>query len=119
MIQPRSLDVILREFSEEYKVWAIQADSGKYLVIPDLRFPGRRPILFFKSEYDASRLLGAVLKVRPRLEDQKLVAVEVRLLEALRRVAADKNRSQVDSFVIQSANEVSDFITQFKPTRMT
>jgi hypothetical protein len=115
MIQPMSIDVILREFSEEYRAWVIEAESGKCLAIPDRRFPGRKPILFFKTEYDASRLLGAVLKARPMFESQRLVAVEVRLLETLRRVASDKNRGQTDSFVIHSANEVSDFISQLKP----
>jgi hypothetical protein len=114
MIQPMSLDVILKEFSEEYRVSAIQAQNGKYLAVPDQRFPGRKPLLFFKTEYDASRLLQAVLKARPRLETQNLAVVEVRLLETLRRVAADKNRGQTDSFVIHSANEVSDFISQIK-----
>ena len=115
MIQPMSLDVVLREFSEEYKVWVIQAISGKYLVVPDNRFPGRRPIVFFKSRYDSSRLRDAILKVRPALEPQRLIEVEVCLLETLRGVAADKSRAQADSFVILSPNEVSDLIGQLKP----
>jgi hypothetical protein len=115
MIQPMSLDLIVKEFSEEYRVWTVQAESGKYLAIPDHRFPGRKPLLFFKTEYDALRLLDALLKARPALESQRLVAVEVRLLETIRRVAADKNRGQTDSFVIHSATEVSDFISQLKP----
>ena len=115
MIQPMSLDVVLREFSEEYKVWVIQAINGKYLAVPDNRFPGRRPIVFFKSRYDASRLLDAILRVKPGLETQRLIEVEVRLLETLRGVAADRSRAQADSFVIVSPNEVSDLISQFKP----
>ena len=71
--------------------------------------------MFFKTEYDALRLLDALLKARPALESQRLVAVEVRLLETIRRVAADKNRGQTDSFVIHSATEVSDSISQLKP----
>ena len=115
MIQPMSLDVVLREFSEGYKAWVIQANSGKYLVIPDNRFPGRRPIVFFKSRYDATRLLDAILKLRPVLIPQGLIEVEVRLLETLRGIAADRSRAQADSFVILSPNEVSDLISQFKP----
>ena len=115
MIQPMSLDVVLPEFSEEYKAWVIQAISGRYLAIPDNRFPGRRPIVFFKSRYDASRLLDAILKARPVLEPQRLSEVEVRLLETLRGIAADRSRAQADSFVILSPNEVSDLISQFKP----
>lgn len=115
MIQPMSLDVVLREFSEEYRAWVIQANSGRYLVIPDNRFPGRRPVAFFKSRYDASRLLKAILKVRPGLETQMPIEVDVRLLETLRGIAANRSRAQADSFVILSPNEVSDLIIQFKP----
>ena len=114
MIQPTSLDVILREFSEDYRVWAIQGKSEKYLVIPDLRFFGRRPILFFKNRYDASRVLDAVLRARPAFEGQRLVAVEVRLLKTLREVKADKSPAYADSFVVYPPNEVSEFISQFK-----
>jgi hypothetical protein len=104
MIQPLSLDVVLEEFSEEYKAWVIQGKSGQYLVIPDNRFPGRRPIRFFMSELDASRVVDAVLQAKPQLAGQNLVPVEVRLLEALRGVAADKNPSHADSFVVHSPN---------------
>jgi hypothetical protein len=115
MIQPMSLDVVIREFTEEYKAWVIQANNGRYLMVPDNRFPGRRPVVFFKSRYDASRLLNAILKVRPVLEPQGLIEVEVRLLETLRGIAANRSRAQADSFVILSPNEVSDLIIQFKP----
>jgi hypothetical protein len=110
-----SPDVVLREFSEEYMAWVIQANSGKYLVIPDNRFPGRRPIVFFKSRYDASRLIEAITKVRPGLETKGLIEVEVRLLETLRGIAADRRRAQADCYVILAPNEVSDLIRQFKP----
>lgn len=115
MIQPMSLDVVLPEFSEDFKAWVIQAINGRYLAIPDYRFPGRRPIVFVKSRYDASRLLDALLKARPVLEPQRLIEIEVRLLETLRGVAADRSRTQADSFVILSPNEVSDLMSQFKP----
>jgi hypothetical protein len=54
MIQPQSLDVLLGEYSEQQLVWAIRAWSGKFLSLPDQRFPGRRPVRFFTSEYDGS-----------------------------------------------------------------
>jgi hypothetical protein len=97
----------------------IQAISGRYLVVPDNRFPGRRPIVFFKSRYDASRLLEAILKVRPALEPQRLIEVEVRLLETLRAIAADRSRAQADSFVILSSNEVSDLMSQLRTKATT
>jgi hypothetical protein len=114
MIQPIPLDVILREYPQEYKVWVIQARNGNYLVIPDNRFPSRRPILFFKSEYDASRLLDAALTVRPFLVAQGFVAIEVRLLEVLRRLAAEKNWTHANRFVVYSPSEVSECISKFK-----
>jgi hypothetical protein len=114
-----SLDVVLQEYAEDNKVWVIQANSGRFLVVPDMRFPGRRPIVFFKSRYDASRLLEAILRVRPVLESQKLIEVQVRLLETIRGVAADRSKAQADSFVILSPNEVSDLISQFKPKATT
>ena len=49
------------------------------------------------------------------MEPQGLVEVEVRLLETLRKIAANRSRAQADSFVILSPNEVSDLIIQFKP----
>ena len=115
MIQPMSPDVVLREFTEDYKAWVIQAKSGKYLVIPDNRFPGQRPIVFFKGRYDASRLLEAIVRAKPWLETQGLIEIEVRLLDTLRGIAADRRRAQADSFVILTPNEVSDLFRQFKP----
>jgi hypothetical protein len=115
MIQPLSLDVVLEEFSEKYKAWVIQGKNGKYLVIPDNRFPGRRPIRFFMSKLDAARVVDAVLQVKPELKAQKLVATEVNLRQALRGVAADNDPSHADSFVVHSPNEVYEFVSQLKP----
>jgi len=114
MIQPLSLDVILEEFSEEYKAWVIQGKNGKYLIIPDDRYPGRRPIRFFMSKLDASRVVEAVLQVKPELGAQKLAAVEVNLLQALRGVAADNDPTHADSFVVHTPNEVYEFVSQLK-----
>jgi hypothetical protein len=48
------------------------------------------------------------------LETQGLIEVEVRLIDTLRGIAADRSRAQADGFVILSPNEVSDLIRQFK-----
>jgi hypothetical protein len=114
MIQPQSLDVFLGEYSELQKVWAIQARSGRYLAIPDHRFPGRRPVRFFTTEYDAQRVIEAVLEVRPVLDALKLEVVEVLLLEALRSIKADKTPPRADSFVINSPDEVYAILRQLK-----
>jgi len=115
MIQPSSLDVILEELAEDYKAWVIQGKNGKYLVIPDDRYPGRRPVRFFMSKLDASRVVDAVLQVKPELGAQKLVAIEVNLKQALRGIAADNDPSHADSFVVHSPNEVYEFVNQLKP----
>jgi len=114
MIQPRLLGVTPGEFSEEYRAWAIQGKSGKYLTIPDLRFPGRITIRFFTTEYDASRVLDAVLDVRPELDVHKLIPVEVRLLEVLRRTAAEKTPPRAESYTVHSPGEVYAFVKQIK-----
>ena len=114
MIQPMSLNVILGDFSRDDKAWTLQGKSGRYLVIPDERFPGRRPIRFFKSKYDACRVLEALLKSRPALLDQKLIAIEVRLLDALQGDESKSSRAHADSFVVNSLDEVFELICQIK-----
>lgn len=115
MIQPLSLDVIEGEFSEDYKAWVIQGKNGKFLVIPDNRFPGRRPIRFFMSELDADRVLNAVLDANPSLKKQRLVSVQVQLLESLRGLARETDPERADSFVVHSPIEVYEFLGQPKP----
>lgn len=110
MIRPLSLDVIEGEFSEEYSAWTIRADNGKFLVIPDPRFPGRKPIRFFMSEADARRVMDAVLHVKPELGRTKLAPVQLPLLDSLRRIALDSNQDHADSFVVHSPNEVYEFL---------
>jgi len=64
--------------------------SGKYLTIPDNRFPGRRPVRFFMSRLDVNRVLTEVLKVNPSLAAENISPVSVKLLQALRSIAVDK-----------------------------
>jgi len=114
MIQPVSLTVMPGDRSLKYRAWVLQGRSGRYLVIPDDRFPSRKPIRFFTNEYDASRVLDAALALRPALAAHKLVAVEVDLSEALEEAAAEGNLSHADSFVVLDPGEVYDFIAQLK-----
>ena len=118
MIQPQSLDVLLGEYSEGFRVWAIQAWSGKFLAIPDQRFPGRRPIRFFTSAYDAMRVRDAVLDAKPAFFKLKFEIVEVSLLQALRKAKTDKTPPRADSFVLNTPDEVYAIISQLrqKPT---
>jgi hypothetical protein len=114
MIQPQSFDVIPGGYSEPCRVWAIQGRSGKYLAIPDHRFPGRRPIRFFTSQVGAARIMNTVLELKPVLEKQKLVVVEVGLLAALRKVNADKTPPLADSFVVNTPDEVFELVTYLR-----
>jgi hypothetical protein len=114
MIQPRRIDPTIRDYPEEFTVWALEGRSGRYLAIRDRRFPGRIPIRFFTSDYDASRVLEAILEVRPELADHGLITIQVRLIDALRKIAADKTPPRPDSYVVHTPSEVFDFISQLR-----
>jgi hypothetical protein len=111
MTQPLPLDTVLSEFSEQSHAWVLQSKRhGTFLMIPDHRFPGRRPVRFFMSQADAARMLTEVLKVNPSLAGQQITPVSVKLLQALRDIAADKTPGHADSFVVHSPNEVFEFL---------
>ena len=113
MTQPLPLDTVLNEFSEDSDAWVLRSKrQGNFLVIPDHRFPGRRPVRFFMSKADAARMLAEVLKANPSLASESLTPVSVKLLQALRGIAADKTPGHADSFVIHSPNEVFEFLHQ-------
>ena len=88
--------------------------SGAFLLILDNRFPGKRPIRFFMSQADAVRVIDAILQAKPGLIPQKLVAVQVRLLDSLRGIAKDRNPDNADSFVVHSPNEVYEFVNSLQ-----
>jgi hypothetical protein len=115
MMEPLALDVIQEGFSEDYKAWVIQGKNGKYLVIPDNRFPNRKPIRFFMSQADADCVLKAVLRVNPSLVKRGLISVQVQLLESLRGLARKENPEHADSFLVHSPNEVYEFLGRVKP----
>lgn len=108
MTQPLPLETLLAEFGDDYKAWVLRgAIAGKYLVVPDDRYPGRRPIRFFMSKKDADRLLAAVLEINPGMAADRIEPVEVNLHAAMRGIAAAKTPGNADS---HSPNEVFDFI---------
>lgn len=111
MTQPLPLDTVLSEFSETSQAWVLQSKrKDTYLIVPDNRFPGRRPVRFFMSREDADRLLAEVLKLNPTLTSEQIAPVSVHLLQALRSIAADKTPGHADSFVVHSPNEVFEFL---------
>ena len=110
MTEPLPLDTVLSEFSEDSTAWVLRSHkSGLYLIIPDNRYPGRRPIRFFMSRLDAERVLAEILEVNPHLAAQDIQPINVALLAALRSIAADKTPGHADSFVVHSPNEVYEF----------
>jgi hypothetical protein len=105
--KPLSLDTILGEFPDDYEAWVLQDnESHRYVIVPDDRFPERRPIRFFMTEADAATLFNEILKVNYKLRGKAIHPVRVNLKRAMRGVAADRNPGNADSFVVHSRNEV-------------
>lgn len=111
MTEPLSLDTILGELSDDDETWVLQDQlSGKYVVIPDDRFPGRRPIRFFLSRHDADSVLQEVLKVNQALRQAEITPIKVKTKQAIASIAMDKTPGHADAFVVHSPNEVFEFI---------
>jgi hypothetical protein len=111
MTEPILLDALEREFDDDKEVWVLRdTRSKKYVIVPDDRFPGRRPIRFFLRREDAEALLTALREENAALRGRRVGAVKVKLLPAARRIAAGRNPDHADSFVVHSPDEVFDFI---------
>ena len=111
MTEPISLDVLEREFDDDKEVWVLRdVRSQKYVIVPDDRFPDRRPVRFFLRKSDAEALLTAIREENAALRGRRIGAVKVKLLPAARRIAADNNPDHADSFVVHSPNEAFDFV---------
>jgi hypothetical protein len=111
MTKPLELDTILSELDDNAQAWVLQdRDSGKYLIIPDSRFPGRKPVRFFMRREDAEGLLAEVLGANPSLRGKDIYPTRVALVPALRGIASDTNPNNADSFVVHSPNEVYEFL---------
>ena len=113
MTSPLKLETILSEFSEDADAWVLQDRvSGKYVIIPDSRFPGRKPIRFFMRREDAIDLLQELNDENPNLGDKEIYPFKVKLLESLRRIASDTNPDNADAFVVHSPNEVYQYLRE-------
>lgn len=62
------------------------------------------------SKLDAERFLSTVLGAKPELSGEGICPVRVKLLTALRSIAADKTPGHADSFVVHSPDEVFEFM---------
>jgi hypothetical protein len=111
MTDPISLDVILSDFSENDSAWVLQdTGSGRYVTIPHPKYPGRQPIHFFMSQSDANDLLREILTASEHLRNKSIVAIKVKLHEALRGIASGSGPEMADGFVLHSPNEVYEFL---------
>jgi len=111
MTEPLSLDTILTEFSDDYEAWVLQdRETEQYVVIPDDRFPGRKPIRFFMKRGDAEALLIELIEVNPVLRDRDIFPVKVNLKQAIHRIASDTNPQHADAFIVHSPNEVYEWM---------
>ena len=105
MTKPLSLETILHELPDDDEMWVPRDQkSGKYLVIPDDRTRGRRPIRSFMSRDDTSRILNKVLDSSDRLRGADVLPVKILLKPAIRGNASDKNSDHADSSLVHSTN---------------
>ena len=113
MTDPLSLETIRAEFSEDTQAWVLQdKESKKYVTIPYPKYPGRNPIHFFLSKDDAESVLTEILDVNRALGNREIFPVKVKLLQALRGIAATKTVGNADGFVVHPPNEIFEFIRQ-------
>lgn len=108
---PLSLDVILTEFDVNSEAWVLQDETSKrYVVIPHSKYPGRRPIHFFLRKEDAEAILLELNEENRNLKNKNIFPVKVKLIPAIKGIAADKNPDNADAFVVHSPNEVYEYI---------
>jgi hypothetical protein len=113
MTQPLSLEVILSELDENAEAWVLKdVRSGKYVIIPDTRYPGRKPVRFFMRREDAEAVLMELIDVNPELAKKEIHPFKVRLITSLRGIASDTNPDNADAFVVHSVNEVYEFLRE-------
>jgi hypothetical protein len=105
------LEDVISEFSEDDEVWTLQdSKSKKYVIIPDERFPGRKPVRFFLKKEDAEAVLKETRRENALLKNKKIIPIKVKLLRAARGMATDTNPRNADSFVLHGPVEVYEFV---------
>jgi hypothetical protein len=115
MTDPLALETILSEFSDNAEAWVLkEASSEQYVSIPHRRYLGRRPLHFFMSRADAEAVLTEILDVNPGLQGRDIFPEKVKLLQAVRAIAAKPVPGGIDGFVVHPPNEVFEFIRQQK-----
>jgi hypothetical protein len=111
MTEPIPLETILSEFNDNAEAWVLQDETtGSYVVIPDPKFPGRRPIRFFMRREDAEAVLQELVEQNANLRDKEIYPVKVRLLPSIRSIASGTAPGNADAFVLHSPNEVFEWV---------
>jgi hypothetical protein len=111
MTNPIPLETILGEFSDDREAWVLQdRDSGQYVIVPDPRFPGRRPIRLFMKRGDAEAFLMELVDVNKKLAEAEIYPVSVNLKRAIQGIASDTNPNNADAFVVHSPNEIYEWL---------
>jgi hypothetical protein len=106
MTQPLSIATILAEFKEKDKAWVLKdIEVCKYVMFPDPDYSSRPVIHVFLDRAQAEHVLKELRKANLKLRYRKIVAQEVELLEACKRIAADKTPGNAEHFVVHSYNE--------------
>jgi hypothetical protein len=112
---PLQLDRILSEFDDRTDTWVLQdVKSKKFLSIPDPRYPGKNPVRFFLRREDVEAVLNELLDETPGVQNKEIYAVKVKLLPALKGLAADNTPEHADSFVVHSRNEAYEWLRDRK-----
>lgn len=110
---PLKLDVILSEFDDNDDAWVLQdQDSMKYVIIPDIKNPGRKPVRFFMKKEDAESIFEEIKKENAYLKNKNIKPIKVKLKPSLKRIATDENPENADSFVVHGPVDVYEFIKE-------
>jgi hypothetical protein len=110
MTEPLSIETILAEFKEQDKAWVLKdVEVGKYVIIPHPSYPGHAIIHFFINPAQAEHVLKEIRKVNAKLRNRKIAAEEVKLLQAVRSIAADKTPRSADTYMVHPYDELWEF----------
>lgn len=111
MTEPLSLETLLTEFAETDTAWVLRdARSGKYVMIPHDRYPGRVILHFFMSRDDAVTILNMIVETGNKtIAAAPIIPVKVNLHEALHGIASDNTLGNADAFVVHPPNEVFEY----------
>lgn len=105
------LDVILSEFNDDAEAWVLQdQESMKYVILPDINNPGRKPIRFYLKKEDAESIFNEIKNKNTELRNKSIKPIKVKLKPSLKSIAVDNNPENADSFVVHGPVEIYEFV---------